>query len=139
MSFAKFTPAVLALLVGLAAVPGARPAQAQTETVIHTFTGSDGSTLTAGLTSDGAGNFYGTTLYGGATGRGTVFELSPNGGGGWNETVLYTFSNGTDGGYPRSGVVLDALGNVYGETNSGGIPGDCSSFLGCGVVYEITP
>ena len=68
---------------------------------------------------------------------GVLFELSLAGGV-WNESILDAFNNGTGGGYPFSGVVLDGLGNIYGQTNSGGIPGDCSDFLGCGVVYEVT-
>jgi uncharacterized repeat protein (TIGR03803 family) len=132
MSFAKFARAVPVLLVVLAAIPGARLAQAQTETVLHSFAGSDGSTLTAGLTSDGAGNFYGTTLYGGATGRGTVFELSPNGGGGWNETVLYNFAGGSDGWVPTGPVIFDGAGNLYGATIFGGTHGK-------GTVFELSP
>jgi uncharacterized repeat protein (TIGR03803 family) len=100
--------------------------------------GNDGAFTFAGPTLDSAGNVYGTTANGGSAGTGTLFKVSPSGGG-WSETTLYSFTNGAGGGYPRSGVVLDALGNIYGETNSGGIPGDCSSFLGCGVVYEVTP
>jgi uncharacterized repeat protein (TIGR03803 family) len=62
-----------------------RPAQAQTETVLYNFKGgSDGNRPSSQLTSDGAGNFYGTTEGGGRGGYGTVFELSPSGSGGWN-------------------------------------------------------
>ena len=50
----------------------------------------DGDNPDSRLTSDGKGNFYGTT-YAGGLGFGTVFELSPSGSGGWNETVLYSF------------------------------------------------
>jgi len=56
---------VLLLLVGLAPVIAARPAHAQTETVLYSFTVNDGFAPTAGLTSDGAGNFFGTTVGGG--------------------------------------------------------------------------
>ena len=58
------------------------PAQAQTLTVLHSFTGgNDGKYPTAGLTMDRAGNFYGTTAYGGASDVGVVFRLSPAGSG----------------------------------------------------------
>ena len=71
-----------------------RLAQAQTETVLYNFTGgSDGANPQSRLTSDGAGNFYGTA-YEGGVGAGTVFELSPNSSGGWNESVLYSFTGG---------------------------------------------
>lgn len=66
------TLAVLCILVV------ARPAQAQTESVLYNFTGgADGSTPQGKLTFHG-GNLYGTT-WGGGLGSGTVFELSPNG------------------------------------------------------------
>jgi hypothetical protein len=58
------------------------------ETVLYNFTdGSDGAYPEQTLTSDHAGNFYGTTIAGGL-GYGIVFELSPNGSGGWNEIIL---------------------------------------------------
>ncbi len=126
------TLAVIALLVLIAA----RPAQAQTETVLYSFTGgSDGGSPAYRLTSDGAGNFYGTTFEGGeeyGLGYGTVFELSPNGGEGWKETVLYSFKGGVDGSNPSSYVIFDSAGNLYGTTGSGGEKGN-------GVVFELSP
>lgn len=97
------TLAVLAALLLIAA----RPAPAQTETVLYNFTGgSDGFHPEASLISDGKGNFYGTTLLGGLGcpgnqyGCGVVFEISPNGGGGWNQTVLHSFSGPLDAANP---------------------------------------
>jgi uncharacterized repeat protein (TIGR03803 family) len=109
------------------------PAQAQTETVLYNFTGgSDGGHPTSHLTADGKGNLYGTTNAGGL-GYGTVFELSPNGGGGWIETVLHSFTNGADGGEPYfSYVIFDSAGNLYGTASSGGAKG-------YGVVWELSP
>ncbi len=110
-----------------------RLAQAQTETVVYNFKGgSDGFTPQSQLTSDGAGNFYGTTGFGGL-GSGTVFELSPNGSGGWNETVLYSFTGGADGSVPYfSYVLFDSEGNLYGTTYWGGS-------YGYGAVFELSP
>jgi uncharacterized repeat protein (TIGR03803 family) len=111
----------------------ASPAQAQTETVLHNFEGSpDGSyPTTSNLTFDGAGNLYGTTEYGGL-GYGTVFELSPNGSGSWNETVLHSFTGGADGANPmNANVILDSVGNLYGTTAFGGANGS-------GIVYELS-
>src|SRR5882762_9377242 len=79
-------------------------AQAQTETVLYTFPGgSAGVAPYTGLISDSAGNFYGATEEGGQTGGncfsygcGVVYELSPNGRGGWTQTVLFTFTGGAD-------------------------------------------
>src|ERR1035441_7480755 len=78
-----------------------------TETVLHNFNnnGTDGDGPYAGLIFDAAGNLYGTTTTGGAYVGGTVFELTPNGSGGWTEKVLYSFcsqTNCTDGVSPRS-------------------------------------
>jgi uncharacterized repeat protein (TIGR03803 family) len=125
--------AALAALLLIAA----RPAHARTETVLYSFTGgSDGGYPYAGLTPDGAGNFYGTATYGGLgnrdNGHGTVFELSPNGNGGWNETVLYTFTGLTDGGNPVGPVIFDSVGNLYGTAANGGATGS-------GVVFELSP
>jgi uncharacterized repeat protein (TIGR03803 family) len=110
----------------------ARRLQAQTETVLYSFTGgSDGANPEAGLTSDGRGNFYGTTSSGGL-GYGTVFELSPNGGGGWNESVLHSFTGGEDGADPYEvHVIFDGMGNLYGTAFRGGANG-------YGVVWELS-
>jgi hypothetical protein len=109
----------------------AHRAQAQTETVLYNFAGSpDGANPGSALTPDGAGNFYGTTSFGGL-GYGTVYELSPNGSGGWIEAVLYRFTKGSYGvsAYP-SGVIFDSLGNLYGVTTYGGANG-------YGAVFEL--
>jgi uncharacterized repeat protein (TIGR03803 family) len=126
----------LAVLSALLLV-GATPAQAQTEHVLYNFTGgNDGGDSIANLTSDGAGNFYGTTLQGGLWGEGTVFELSPNGSGGWNETVLHSFCSDPlgcrDGGEPGGPVIFDSAGNLYGTASGGGADGG-------GVVFELSP
>lgn len=106
-------------------------AVAQTYTVINTFEGTNGAQPMDGLIFDQAGNnLYGTTLAGGY-GKGVVFELSPNGSGGWTETVLYAFS-GKDGANPYASVVFDTEGNLYGTTEHGGVHD-------AGVVFELSP
>lgn len=72
---------------------------------------------------DSKGNLHGTTEFGGANQTGTVFELSPATGGGWTETVIYTFgpSGKGDGQFPASGLTFDAQGNMFGTT-VGGVP-----------------
>jgi uncharacterized repeat protein (TIGR03803 family) len=111
------------------------------ETVLHRFgrynqchCGTDGLSPGAGLVRDAAGNLYGTTTRGGTFGWGTVFELSPKAGGGWNEAVLHSFNDvGTDGFFPVAGLLIDAAGNLYGTTTGGGANG------GGGTVFELTP
>ena len=104
-----------------------------TETVLHSFDGNDGLTPVAGMIVDRSGNLYGTTLYGGDYGYGNVFELSPGQNGTWTITTLYSLAgNGTDGSYPYSGVVLDADGNLYGTTFSGGV-------YNAGTVFQLAP
>ena len=97
------------------------------EIVLYTFTGgADGANPRAGLVRGSAGNFYGTTYYGGAAGAGTVYKLDTTG----HETVLYSFTGAADGGYPAAGVVFDSDGNLYGTTLWGGTSG-------VGVVYKL--
>ncbi len=129
ITFVVLTLAVLALLLLFAL-----PARGQTETVLYSFTGgSDGGDPTSNLAFDAAGNLYGTTYSGGLWGDGTVFELSPNGDGGWNETVLYSFTGGSDGANPTySYVMFDGAGNLYGTAYNSGANG-------YGVVFELSP
>jgi uncharacterized repeat protein (TIGR03803 family) len=117
-------------------------------TKLYAFRGSaqnDGLNPEAGLTFDAAGNIYGTTSDGGeqsvngTQSLGTVFELTP-GTGGWTEKVLYTFKGGTDGAAPAAGVVFDTGGNLYGTTVGGGFgsyPLICLG--GCGTVFKLSP
>jgi len=77
--------------------------------------GSDGANPTAGVILDDKGNIFGTTFYGGQASVGVVYELSPDGKGGWKESVLYTFTDRKDGGHP-AGLIRDAAGNLYGVT-----------------------
>jgi uncharacterized repeat protein (TIGR03803 family) len=96
-------------------------ALAQTEKVVHNFgNGKDGVQPRAGLIFDASGNLYGTTLTGGADDGGTAFELSPKTGGGWTETVLYSFGDTTnDGQAPYADLIFNG-GNLYGTTAAGG-------------------
>ena len=117
---------------------------AWTETVLYSFRGgTDGAFPVGDLIFDSAGNLYGTTTAGGSSacngggGCGTVFELSPDGGGTWTETVLHTFTGyPSDGNLPVAGLVFDQSGNLYGTTEQGGA--NCSSY-GCGTVFELSP
>ncbi|MGB8890139.1 MAG: choice-of-anchor tandem repeat GloVer-containing protein [Candidatus Korobacteraceae bacterium] len=110
-----------------------------TETILHSFNynGQDGAFPESNLIFDAAGNLYGTTQSGGIHLGGTAFELSPKQGGGWTETVLHNFGNGTDAAGPYAGMIFDAAGNLYGTSPIGGIhPCDGN---GCGTVFELSP
>ena len=107
-----------------------------TETVLHRFTFSDGGGPTGRIVFDRVGNLYGTTMFGGDVGWGTVYELTPSHGD-WTESVLYSFTGGNDGSEPFSGVIFDQADNLYGTTGSGGEQHCCCG--GCGVVFQLTP
>jgi uncharacterized repeat protein (TIGR03803 family) len=126
-SLAALSLAAMALTL-CAAQAGAAPKKIKLG-ILYTFAGNDssGASPFAGLIADAAGNFYGTTTAGGG-GVGTVFKLAPGG----QETVLHTFTDGSDGGIPVAPLVEDAHGNLYGTTYSGGDP-QCN----CGVVFEV--
>jgi|HubBroStandDraft_6_1064221.scaffolds.fasta_scaffold41194_2 uncharacterized repeat protein (TIGR03803 family) len=102
------------------------------QTELYAFTGkTDGGAPDAALIRDAAGNFYGTGSIGGAQfcygvfGCGVIFKLDPAN----QESVLYSFTDGTDGKFPH-GLVADAEGNLYGATYDGGT-------YGKGGVYEV--
>ena len=109
------------------------------ETVMHSFCKTagcpDGQYPLDGPIFVGS-DLYGTTIYGGSSGFGTVYRLTtaatPK------FTSLYSFKGGSsDGAYPSAGVIANKSGTLYGETQSGGGTG-CNSG-GCGTVYELTP
>jgi uncharacterized repeat protein (TIGR03803 family) len=91
---------------------------------------TDGSRPQAGLALDSAGNLYGTTLRLGDHDEGTLFELSPSGGG-YSFQVLYQFAGLGDGGAPEASLAIDAAGNLFGTAAQGGDAGN-------GVVFEFT-
>jgi uncharacterized repeat protein (TIGR03803 family) len=99
------------------------------QTVLYSFTGgADGGQPNASVVRDGAGNLYGTTVGGGASGHGTVFKLDKTG----KETVLYSFTGGTDAAAPNANLLRDAAGNLYGTTIAGGASGG-------GTVFKLAP
>jgi uncharacterized repeat protein (TIGR03803 family) len=122
-------------------------AQAQTYTVLHTFTGipDDGASISVAPLLDVHGTLYGTTglggpygggPFGGVYGSGTAFKLDRNG----KETVLYSFTGGADGSVPASNLVPDDEGNLYSITNFGGLPCAIATLYGvngCGVVFKL--
>ncbi len=131
-----------------------------TESILYSFTdGTDGAYPSGSLTLDASGAVYGTTVYGGDMncesdrkqlriqvkvppkgtiyGCGTVFRLTKGSGNSWTETVLYSFTGNTDGGYPSGNLISDSSGTLYGTTASGGSSTNCGG--GCGTIYSLTP
>ena len=87
-------------------------------------TNSDGANPAAGLILL-ANTLYGTALYGGTNGNGTVFALNANGTG---FTVLHTFTNNPDGANPAGGLISSGYETLYGTAGGGGNGGDGTVF-----------
>ncbi|HEY2475090.1 MAG TPA: choice-of-anchor tandem repeat GloVer-containing protein, partial [Candidatus Cybelea sp.] len=100
------------------------------EKLVHSFAGADGRGPADALVSDGSGNLYGTTFYGGG-GSGTVFKLTPSGST-YTESVIYGFQGGTDGSEPTASLLRGPHGVFYGLTGQGG-------HGGVGTVFEVAP
>ncbi|MGH8211800.1 MAG: choice-of-anchor tandem repeat GloVer-containing protein [Rhodanobacteraceae bacterium] len=101
-------------------------------TSLHSFgRGTDGRGLQGGLVRGADGSLYGGTYDGGTFNKGTVFKIKPNG----KETVLYSFTGGSDGWSLSGTPLLDSNGIVYGASDLGGF---CStSTNGCGVFFKL--
>jgi uncharacterized repeat protein (TIGR03803 family) len=101
--------------------------------VLHTFTGAiDGEWPQTTFITDAAGNLYGTKSGGGpGGGGGTVFELSPSGGN-WDFSTLYSLPTLRGGDGPRGKLLMDAAGNLYGTSLTGGAYWQ-------GLVFKLTP
>jgi uncharacterized repeat protein (TIGR03803 family) len=102
------------------------------ESTLYNFNSAAGGTYASAgaspLTADGKGNLFGTTELGGVSSLGSVYELSPKAGGGWQEQDLYSFSENAE---PVGGLVFDSAGHMYGVNNIGGPNG-------VGSVFEMT-
>jgi uncharacterized repeat protein (TIGR03803 family) len=101
----------------------------------------DGEEPQSPLSWDSKGNLYGTTLYGGVStlpcpgslGCGVAFQMTPNGDGAWTYHVMHRFASYKgDGMYPYAGLTVDAFGNAYGATESGGAYGN-------GTLFKLSP
>jgi uncharacterized repeat protein (TIGR03803 family) len=103
------------------------PAGTHTLSTLATFNKGNGAFPAGGVIADAAGNFYGTTLQGGANGVGTVFKVAA----GTHALLTLATFNTSNGGYPVGGLIADAAGNLYGTTNAGGANND-------GTVFEIS-
>jgi uncharacterized repeat protein (TIGR03803 family) len=110
------------------------PSGAYAESIIYSFQAPpDGTNPMAGLLAGPNGVFYGTTLFGGANGQGTVFRLSPSGSGSYAENIVHEFGSSGDGRQPYAGLVADATGELYGTTLTGG------ANSGNGTAFKVMP
>ena len=93
---------------------------------IYNFTGGSGGAYPrAGVAIGSSGSLYGTTAANGASNHGTVFSLTPSPGGTWSEATLHSFTGGSDGSDPPTGVVIGKSGAIYGAAG--------------GTVFSLTP
>lgn len=95
-------------------------------TVLGTFTGGNGNNPYSGVAVDSVGNLFGTTINGGTSSQGTVYEIK-NGSNAITDLAAFNTANGSA---PYGGVTLDSNGNLFGTTRDGGAHGQ-------GVVYEV--
>jgi uncharacterized repeat protein (TIGR03803 family) len=104
------------------------------ERVLHSFEGGPDGAHSISNLALWSGKLYGTTSEDGAPGCscGTIFELAPDGLGGWTYSVAHAFTGSPDGAYAYSGMVGDGQGTFYGATVHGGSDDD-------GAIYEFTP
>jgi uncharacterized repeat protein (TIGR03803 family) len=117
-----------ALGFAAACLVAAQPAQAQTYTVLHDFTGGLDGGFPHQVIQDSAGNLYGTSTQGGANYGGNIFKLDTFG----TLTVLYSFKGGVNGALPQGPLFRDPEGNLYGTAREGGDP-DCR----CGIFFKL--
>jgi uncharacterized repeat protein (TIGR03803 family) len=110
------------------------------DVVVYSFKGgNDGAYPLTGVVRDSRANLYGTTYQGGGTGCGglgcgVAFKIAPDG----TETILHSFQGGSDGAFPRAGLLLDRSGNLYGTTYGGGTESRLCGPDGCGTAFKIS-
>lgn len=128
MNSRLFKTAMLGAVAAL--VLSAGGAQAAKFKVLYSFdaVANDGLDPQGGLIRDKTGNFFGVTVYGGVSDKGTVFEIRPDG----TENKLYDFTSTPDGGLPRGKLLRDKTGNLYATATIGGAAGD-------GAVVKLAP
>jgi hypothetical protein len=99
--------------------PPAKQGQPWTRTFLHIFaSGADGGVPNGGLIFDQSGDLYGTMPAGVGT-YGAIFRLVAQPDGKWADHIVYTFTDGNSGGQPRTGLVIDSEGNLFGTATLG--------------------
>ena len=95
-------------------------------TVLHNFTGTDGSDAASGMVQASDGKFYGIASLGGSSSAGVFYQLTSSG----TYKILHEFNGTTDGAFVV-GIILATDGRFYGVTVNGGSSG-------CGTIFEFT-
>lgn len=102
--------------------PPTQKGGAWTERILRAFHGyNDGSNPAGGVVLSAKGDIYGTTYFGPGDGYGMIFGLAPPSAKShvWTESILYRFTDGSDGANPKAGLSFDAAGNLYGVAGGG--------------------
>jgi len=117
------------LALGLSALSAFASSGGATVSLLHTFgpLAPDGAFPWSTLVQGADGNFYGTAASGGQFGSGNIFQVTTSG----VLTVMYAFTNGADGAYPRAALIVGSDGSFYGTTAYGGSNG-------VGTVFRMT-
>jgi uncharacterized repeat protein (TIGR03803 family) len=111
---------------------------ASTPTTLVSFNGNDGEIPTAGLIMDAAGDLFGTTKGGGASGFGTVFEIVKTAAGYVSTPITLVSFDGQDGQFPAAALIMDAAGDLFGTTEAALFhPAEPPSGTGDGTVFEL--
>jgi hypothetical protein len=130
----------LAALAAIVLTLTASSASASSEKVLFNFQGAAYGSHPQQMVRDSTGNIYAVTLIGGnatcTSTCGLVMKLSPNSSGQMTESILHTFSGGTDGDQPIT-IVMDSNGNLFVGADAGGGTG-CDK-KGCGTIVELSP
>jgi uncharacterized repeat protein (TIGR03803 family) len=108
------------------------PEGSTTVSTLASFAGTNGTNPDGELYQDSNGDLFGTTVFGGASSEGTAFEMPTTGVSANTIETLESFTGGTDGGLPASGIIADSNGNLFGtaSSNGGGANGE---------FFELTP
>jgi uncharacterized repeat protein (TIGR03803 family) len=118
----------------------AAPIYASAPTTLVSFDDANGAQPYGSLIADANGDLFGTTAYGGAYDRGTVFEITKNASGYSSvPTIVITF-NGSNGGAPFGDLIADANGDLFGTAAiKAGAYGSVFEITGSGFVTKLPP
>jgi uncharacterized repeat protein (TIGR03803 family) len=133
LSLGSISLAVITTLAVFVTAMANVPAAAQSEKILHSFTGgADGIAPSGGVVFDSAGRLYGTTCRGGTYGSGVVYQMAQSRGGVWSERIIHAFNGPAgDGVCPSSSLMIDKAGNIYGVAGGGRDS--------VGLVFELSP